>query len=57
MVQAFVAHVATQDAAVSGEAGDGDAHVIVDFKYFTLVGRKFRWGSFESGQNGMRFVL
>ena len=40
VVNTLVPHVPREDASVSGEAGDGDADVVVDFEDLLLVRRQ-----------------
>lgn len=51
MVDALGAHVPGEDAAVGGEAGDGDADVVVDLEDLLLVGGELVVGLVDAGQD------
>ena len=57
MVDALVAHVAHEDAAVGGEPRDRDAEVVVDLEDLALVGRELRLAALERREHDVRVAL
>lgn len=53
IVDALIAHVAGEDAAVSGEAGDSDSNMIVNLEDLLLVRGKFGVGLVYACQHHM----
>jgi hypothetical protein len=57
VVDALVAHVSAEDAAVCCEAGDGHAHVVVHLEDLALEGGQLVLRALEGGDHRMRFAL
>lgn len=51
VIDALGAHVTGEDAAIGGEAGDGDADVVVDLEDLLLVGGELGVGLVDAGQH------
>ena len=57
VVEALVAHVLAQGAAIGDQAGDGDAHVVVDLENLVQGGAELRAGSLQRGHHHTALAL
>ena len=56
-VHALGSHPPRNGASIGGEAGDGDAHMVIDGEDLLLVGGQVAGGSLEGHQHGVGLGL